>query len=88
MFTAFRDLPRLREISSVLIRHGLGDLVRRTGMARGPPRGTSRGSSTSTGAGRADVAASMYSQMSSAGSRSRLLISTAYARVPRASLAA
>ena len=27
------DLARLREISSVLIRHGLGDLVRRTGLA-------------------------------------------------------
>ena len=24
-----RDLPRLQEITSVLIRHGLGDLVRR-----------------------------------------------------------
>jgi ubiquinone biosynthesis protein len=33
VFTAVRDLPRLREISSVLIRHGLGDLVRRTGTA-------------------------------------------------------
>ena len=33
MFNAVRDLPRLREISSVLIRHGLGDLVRRTGTA-------------------------------------------------------
>jgi len=30
---AGRDLSRLREISSVLIRHGLGDLVRRTGLA-------------------------------------------------------
>jgi len=30
---AARDLSRLREISSVLIRHGLGDLVRRTGVA-------------------------------------------------------
>ena len=30
---AARDLARLREISSVLIRHGLGDLVRRTGLA-------------------------------------------------------
>jgi ubiquinone biosynthesis protein len=30
---AARDLPRLREIGSVLIRHGLGDLVRRTGLA-------------------------------------------------------
>ena len=30
---AARDLSRLREISSVLIRHGLGDLVRRTGLA-------------------------------------------------------
>jgi len=33
MFGAARELPRLREISSVLIRHGLGDLVRRTGIA-------------------------------------------------------
>ena len=31
--SAVRDLSRLREISSVLIRHGLGDLVRRTGLA-------------------------------------------------------
>jgi len=30
---AVRDLSRLREISAVLIRHGLGDLVRRTGLA-------------------------------------------------------
>jgi ubiquinone biosynthesis protein len=28
-----RDLPRLHEISSVFIRHGLGDLVRRIGVA-------------------------------------------------------
>jgi ubiquinone biosynthesis protein len=28
-----RDLPRLHEISSVFIRHGLGDLVRRIGIA-------------------------------------------------------
>src|SRR5687768_8986441 len=27
-----RDLPRLREISSVFIRHGLGDFVRRIGI--------------------------------------------------------
>src|SRR5687767_7989716 len=27
-----RDLPRLHEISSVLIRHGLGDIVRRIGV--------------------------------------------------------
>ena len=33
MLGVARDLPRLREISSVLIRHGLGDLVRRTGLA-------------------------------------------------------
>ena len=33
VFSAARELPRLREISSVLIRHGLGDLVRRTGVA-------------------------------------------------------
>src|SRR5262249_45829854 len=28
-----RDLPRLGEISAILIRHGLGDIVRRTGIA-------------------------------------------------------
>jgi len=31
-YSVARDLTRLREISSVLIRHGLGDLVRRTGV--------------------------------------------------------
>lgn len=30
--SAMRDLPRLHEITSVLIRHGLGDLVRRLGV--------------------------------------------------------
>jgi ubiquinone biosynthesis protein len=33
VFSVARELPRLREISSVLIRHGLGDLVRRVGVA-------------------------------------------------------
>src|SRR6516225_2689960 len=33
VFSAARELPRLREISSILIRHGLGDLVRRTGVS-------------------------------------------------------
>ena len=32
VFSGARDLPRLREISSVLIRHGLGDIVRRAGV--------------------------------------------------------
>jgi ubiquinone biosynthesis protein len=32
-FSAVRDLPRLHEISLVFIRHGLGDLVRRAGVA-------------------------------------------------------
>jgi len=32
-FRATRELPRLREISSVFVRHGLGDFVRRAGMA-------------------------------------------------------
>ena len=31
--SAVRDLPRLHEITSVFIRHGLGDLVRRVGVA-------------------------------------------------------
>ncbi|MBI2753576.1 MAG: ubiquinone biosynthesis protein UbiB [Betaproteobacteria bacterium] len=30
---AIRDLPRLQEITSVLIRHGMGDFVRRSGVA-------------------------------------------------------
>src|SRR5687767_10003349 len=30
--SVMRDLPRLHQISSVLIRHGLGDLVRRLGV--------------------------------------------------------
>ena len=33
LFGAARELPRLREISSVLIRHGLGDIVRRAGVS-------------------------------------------------------
>ena len=33
VFSVARELPRLREISSVLIRHGLGDLVRRVGVS-------------------------------------------------------
>ena len=32
VFSGARDLPRLREISSVLIRNGLGDIVRRAGV--------------------------------------------------------
>jgi ubiquinone biosynthesis protein len=33
LLSTARELPRLREISSVLVRHGLGDLVRRSGIA-------------------------------------------------------
>jgi ubiquinone biosynthesis protein len=33
LFSRARELPRLREISSVFVRHGLGDLVRRAGIA-------------------------------------------------------
>jgi ubiquinone biosynthesis protein len=33
VFSAARELPRLREIGSVLIRHGLGDIVRRAGVS-------------------------------------------------------
>ena len=32
-FSAIRDLPRLHEITSVLIRHGLGDIVQRIGVS-------------------------------------------------------
>src|ERR687896_1959053 len=33
LLTPVRELPRLREISAVFIRHGLGDLIRRAGIA-------------------------------------------------------
>ena len=33
VFSVARELPRLREISSVLIRYGLGDVVRRAGVS-------------------------------------------------------
>src|ERR1700737_1212788 len=33
LFSTGRQLPRLREISMVFVRHGLGDLVRRAGIA-------------------------------------------------------
>src|ERR1700726_1396038 len=33
LFSPGRQLPRLREISMVFVRHGLGDLVRRAGIA-------------------------------------------------------
>jgi hypothetical protein len=33
LFSTTRELPRLREISSVFVRHGLRDLVRRAGIA-------------------------------------------------------
>jgi ubiquinone biosynthesis protein len=33
LFSRTRELPRLREIGSVFVRHGLGDLVRRAGLA-------------------------------------------------------
>ena len=33
LFSTARELPRLREISSIFVRHGLGDLVRRAGIA-------------------------------------------------------
>src|SRR6266508_1936941 len=33
VFRLARELPRLREISSVLMRHGLGDIVRRAGVS-------------------------------------------------------
>lgn len=38
--SAVRDLGRLREISSVLVRHGFGEVVTRMGFGRKPRRGT------------------------------------------------
>jgi ubiquinone biosynthesis protein len=38
--SAVRDLGRLREISSVLVRHGFGEVVTRMGFGRRPRRGT------------------------------------------------
>jgi ubiquinone biosynthesis protein len=38
--SAVRDLGRLREITSVLVRHGFGEVVTRIGFGRRPRRGT------------------------------------------------
>ena len=38
--SAVRDLGRLREITSVLVRHGFGEVVARAGFGRKPRRGT------------------------------------------------
>jgi ubiquinone biosynthesis protein len=38
--SAVRDLARLREITSVLVRHGFGEVVTRMGFGRRPRRGT------------------------------------------------
>ncbi|MBE9609845.1 ABC1 kinase family protein [Chitinilyticum piscinae] len=37
-FTVMRDLPRVREIIAVLVRHGLGNLVQRLGLNKGIER--------------------------------------------------
>lgn len=37
-FTVVRDLPRLREIVAVLVRHGMGNFVQRVGLAKGLER--------------------------------------------------
>ncbi|WP_035056930.1 ABC1 kinase family protein [Andreprevotia chitinilytica] len=37
-FTVMRDLPRVREITAILVRHGLGNLVQRLGLAKGVER--------------------------------------------------
>ncbi len=38
---AARDISRLREIASVLVRHGFGEFVQRLGLLRSPPRDAS-----------------------------------------------
>ncbi|GHD59393.1 ABC1 kinase family protein [Jeongeupia chitinilytica] len=38
-FSVMRDLPRVREIITVMVRHGLGNLVHRLGLAKGLERG-------------------------------------------------
>jgi ubiquinone biosynthesis protein len=40
VLTAVRDLGRLREITTVLVRHGFGEVVTRIGFATRPRRGT------------------------------------------------
>ena len=38
--SAVRDLGRLREITSVLVKHGFGEIVARAGFGRKPRKGT------------------------------------------------
>ena len=37
-FTVMRDLPRVREIVTILIRYGLGNLVQKLGLNKGLER--------------------------------------------------
>ena len=48
--SAVRDLGRLREITSVLVRHGFGEVVARAGFGRKPRKGTASDSPPSKGA--------------------------------------
>jgi ubiquinone biosynthesis protein len=49
--SAVRDLARLREITSVLVRHGFGEVVARAGFGRKPRRGTASDAPPSSGKG-------------------------------------
>src|SRR3954469_6148459 len=40
VLSAVRDLGRLREITSVLVRHGFGEVVARAGFGRKPRKGS------------------------------------------------
>jgi ubiquinone biosynthesis protein len=49
--SAVRDLGRLREITSVLVRHGFGEVVARAGFGRKPRKGTASDPPPSRGGG-------------------------------------
>jgi ubiquinone biosynthesis protein len=55
--SAVRDLGRLREITSVLVRHGFGEVVARAGFGRKPKRTPSTGVSEPPALGEGDAAA-------------------------------
>jgi ubiquinone biosynthesis protein len=73
--SAVRDLARLREITSVLVRHGFGEVVARSGLGRRPRRGSPSDPPPSSRSG--DEAPEMSSEELARGEEEKRRVSTA-----------
>ncbi|MBS2013348.1 MAG: AarF/ABC1/UbiB kinase family protein [Deltaproteobacteria bacterium] len=74
--SAVRDLGRLREITSVLVRHGFGEVVARAGFGRKPRRGTASDPPPPEG-GKPDVTPEISTDELARGEEERTRVSTA-----------